>query len=129
MARAVHFEIHASDPQALMRFYGDLFGWTFNKWQGGDYWEIHTGPDGQPGIDGGLVPRRGPVADAHTGINAFVVTIDVENLDQVLARASHAKRASVAQPKMAVPGIGWLAYLRDPDGNMVGLMQRDPLAK
>jgi predicted enzyme related to lactoylglutathione lyase len=24
---------------------------------------------------------------------------------------------------MAVPGVGWLAYVKDPDGNLCGLMQ------
>jgi predicted enzyme related to lactoylglutathione lyase len=31
----------------------------------------------------------------------------------------------VAVPKMPVPGIGWLAYVRDPDGNIFGMMQAD----
>ena len=42
---AVHFEIQASNPQALIDYYSGLFGWSFNKWEGGDYWMIHTGPD------------------------------------------------------------------------------------
>jgi predicted enzyme related to lactoylglutathione lyase len=29
-------------------------------------------------------------------------------------------------PKMAVPGVGWLAYEKDPDGNICGIMQADP---
>ena len=35
---------------------------------------------------------------------------------------------SVAVPLSAVPGIGWLAYVKDPDGNILGLMQSDPAA-
>ncbi len=35
----------------------------------------------------------------------------------------------VALPKMAVPGVGWLAYCKDTDGNMFGVMQMDPSAK
>ena len=31
----VHFEIHASQPQALIDFYGELFGWTFAMAMGG----------------------------------------------------------------------------------------------
>jgi predicted enzyme related to lactoylglutathione lyase len=26
---------------------------------------------------------------------------------------------------MAIPGIGWLAYVKDPDGNIFGMMQMD----
>ena len=27
--RVVHFEIHADDLDAAMKFYGEVFGWTF----------------------------------------------------------------------------------------------------
>jgi predicted enzyme related to lactoylglutathione lyase len=30
---------------------------------------------------------------------------------------------------MAVPGVGWLAYCIDPEGNTFGLMERDPNAR
>jgi predicted enzyme related to lactoylglutathione lyase len=29
---------------------------------------------------------------------------------------------------MPVPGIGWLAYLKDTEGNVFGVMQPDPAA-
>ncbi len=124
MARAVHFEIHASNPQAVIAFYTTLFGWSFNKWDGGEYWMIHTGPDDQPGINGGLMPRRGDLPAAMAPVNAFVITVDVDDVDACVARAKSAG-GSVALPKMAVPGIGWLAYLKDPDGNIFGAMQTD----
>jgi uncharacterized protein len=127
MARAVHFEIHASNPPALIQFYSALFGWTFNKWEGGDYWMIHTGPDEQPGINGGLMPRRGPLPESQAAVNAFVITVDVDDIDSAVERGK-AAGASMALPKMPVPGIGWLAYLKDPDGNIFGMMQADTSA-
>lgn len=30
---------------------------------------------------------------------------------------------------MAIPGIGWLAYCTDPEGNTFGIMQNDPKAR
>ena len=30
-----------------------------------------------------------------------------------------------AVPKMAIPGMGWLAYCTDPEGNTFGIMQAD----
>ena len=54
MPRPVHFDITANVPQRLVNFYGELFGWKFEKWGGPmEYWLIRTG-DSQPGIDGGL---------------------------------------------------------------------------
>ncbi len=125
MSRAVHFEIQASNPAALMDFYAGLFGWTFNKWEGGEYWMIHTGPDHLPGINGGLLPRRGPLPDPAAAVNAFVITVDVDDIDASVARAQAGHAGSVCVPKMAVPGIGWLAYVKDPDGNIFGMMQAD----
>ena len=126
MSRAVHFEIQASNPQELIDYYTRLFGWSFNKWDGGEYWLIHTGPEDKPGINGGLLPRRGPVADAMAGVNAFVITVDVEDIDEALARAGEGGSGGVVcVPKMAVPGIGWLGYAKDPDGNIFGMMEAD----
>jgi uncharacterized protein len=130
MSRAVHFEIQASNPPTLIDYYGRLFGWTFNKWDGGEYWLIHTGPDEKPGINGGLLPRRGgPPADMAP-VNAFVITVDVEDIDAAIARAQSGEAAgTLCVPKMAVPGIGWLAYIKDPDGNIFGMMEADTEAK
>ena len=34
----------------------------------------------------------------------------------------------MAFPKMAIPGVGWLAYGKDTEGNIFGVMQTDPAA-
>lgn len=36
-----------------------------------------------------------------------------------------AARTAIAVEKFAIPGMGWTAYLRDPDGNVFGLHQGD----
>ncbi|HBY64577.1 MAG TPA: glyoxalase [Solibacterales bacterium] len=120
MPRPIHFELHAEDPQRAMRFYESVFGWKFESWPGPmPYWLITTGPDG-PGINGGLMNREaGPMT---------VNTLDVANLDEIVAKAT-AAGAQVAVPKMAIPGIGWLAYLLDTEGIVFGLMQNDPAAQ
>ena len=58
MNRPIHFEIHASDPERAITFYRELLGWQFTRWEGAwPYWLIKTGEPGQPGIDGGQMPR------------------------------------------------------------------------
>jgi predicted enzyme related to lactoylglutathione lyase len=128
MPRLVHFEIHASDPERLLAFYRTLFGWQFQKWSGPmEYWLITTGPGTEPGIDGGLLRRRGPTPTEGQPVNAFVCTVDVPSVDAALAAVAGAG-GSIALPKAAVPGVGWLAYLKDPEGNILGIMQADPTA-
>lgn len=48
-------------------------------------------------------------------------------LDETLA-ANDRLGGIVALPKMPVPGVGWLAYVKDPDGNILGLLEPDPAA-
>jgi uncharacterized protein len=128
MSRVVHFEIHATDPERLVSFYTALFGWTFQKWEGPmDYWMIRTGPAEERGIDGGLLRRHGDAPAAMQAVNAYVCTVGVASAESALARAQELG-ATVAMPVMAVPGIGWLSYTKDPDGNLFGMMQFDPSA-
>ena len=42
------------------------------------------------------------------------------------AQRAEAVTRMLALPKMAVPGVGWLAYVKDTEGNLFGLMQADP---
>ncbi len=129
MARVLHFEIHASDPERSIAFYRDLFSWEFNRWEGPwEYWLIRTGAADQPGIDGALVKRRGSAPAQGQPVNAFVCTVDVPDLDAALSRAT-ALGGGTAVERMPVPGIGWLAYIVDPDKNLLGVMQSDPTAR
>jgi hypothetical protein len=128
MPRVVHFEIQATDPEALCRFYTELFGWKFNRWGEAPYWLVETGPAGQPGINGGLLARNGPAPSEGQSVNAFVCTVEVPSVDEYFARAI-SLGGTVAVPKMPIPTVGWLAYVKDPNGNILGLMQPDPEAK
>ena len=126
MPRVVHFEVHAEDPERAIRFYSALFGWTFTHWAGPmDYWLITTGPDDQPGINGDMVRRMGAI-DGQA-VLAYVCTVDVASVDESLERAT-ALGGQVALPKMPIPGVGWLAYAKDTEGNIFGMMQADPAA-
>jgi predicted enzyme related to lactoylglutathione lyase len=122
MPRVVHFEIPADDPQRAVGFYEKVFGWKITRWEGPmEYWLISTGPEDEPGIDGGLARRESP----ETGVEN---TIDVDDVDAFVAKIeSHGGK--VLRPKSAVPGVGWLAYCQDTEGNRFGIMQSDPSAQ
>ena len=129
MPRPIHFEIHAADPDRAIAYYRALFGWKFDKWEGPmPYWLVTTGDDGTPGINGGLMQRMGGAPTDGAAVNAWVCTVDVESVDDMVARSS-AQGGTVAMPRMAVPGVGWLAYVKDPEGNILGLMQNDATAR
>lgn len=130
MSRVVHFEIQADDVERAKTFYAAVFGWSFDDYSsvaGSTYWGIVTGPQDEPGINGGLLPRpvRAPVSGQ--GTNAYVCTMGVGDYDQIEARILDAG-GQVALPKMALPGMAWQGYYLDTEGNTFGIHQPDPNA-
>ncbi len=122
MSRVVHFEIPADDPERSIKFYEEVFGWTIEKWDGPiEYWLIMTGPEDQPGIDGGMARRTDPEIGVEN-------TIEVADLDLSLTAVAD-NGGQVIRPKMAVPGVGYMAYIKDTEGNIFGLMESDLEAK
>jgi predicted enzyme related to lactoylglutathione lyase len=121
LPRVVHFDINAEKPEQLTKFYEKVFKWKFEKWKGPmDYWLITTGKD-EPGIDGGLTKRT--EGEANT-----VNTINVPSIDEYVEKIKE-NGGTIIMPKQAVPGVGWTAYFKDPEGNSFGLMEEDPIAK
>ena len=104
MPRLVHFEMNVKDIHKTISFYEDVFGWKFQKWKGPmDYWLIMTGDEREPGIDGGL---------------GYDIIKKIES-----------NGGEIVRPKHAVPRVGWLAYFKDSEGVISGIMQNDPNAK
>ena len=129
MPRPIHFEIQADDCERAIGFYRSVFDWQFNRWGEHKYWLIATGDKSQPGIDGGLMPRPVPGKPQEmAAVNCYVCTIDVPDVDAYVEKAVGAG-ATIALPKMAVPTVGWLAYCKDTEGNIFGMMQMDAAAK
>lgn len=126
MPRVIHFEIHADRPERAMRFYASVFGWQFTSLKGMpvEYWAVQTG-DAGPGIDGGLMARLTPLDGSS--VTAFVATIAVSNLDQYVMKVA-TSGGQLAVPKIAIRGIGWLAYCKDTEGNLFGMLQADAAA-
>ncbi|MDQ4046052.1 MAG: VOC family protein, partial [Actinomycetota bacterium] len=55
-------------------------------------------------------------------LTAPVITVDVEDIDATLKTVEQLG-GSVVRPKDAIPGMGFYAYFRDTEGNILGLWQ------
>jgi predicted enzyme related to lactoylglutathione lyase len=118
MPRIVHFEIPTDDPERASKFYNQVFDWNINKWDGPqDYWLAETGTNGEPGINGGLMRR---IPEFPTVTN----TIGVDSVDEYTRKITE-NGGTIVAPKMPIPGMGWLAYFKDTEGNTFGIMQPD----
>jgi predicted enzyme related to lactoylglutathione lyase len=121
--RVVHFDLTAANPDRAAKFYGQVFGWTFEKWTGPmEYWMVKTGTDKQPGINGGLSRRDGGAAAGTT------TTVDVPSVDEASAKITKSG-GKIIRPKAAIPGVGYFALCQDTEGNTFGIMQFDQKAK
>ncbi len=119
--RVTHFEIPCDDPQKTMRFFEKVFNWSFDQFGDQDYWFAKTGDDNTPGINGAIMKKRDPN-------QPITNSIQVENIDHTMTEIE-AAGGKIVVPKMPVPGMGWLSFFKDPDGNIHGVWQGDPGAK
>lgn len=121
MPRVVHFELAADDTTRAIQFYQNIFDWKFQQWgEDGGYWLIMTGEGPEQGINGGLARRAEP-NESTTNI------IDIPDLDEFVEKVT-AHGGKIVAPRTAVPGVGYLAYCQDTEGNTFGMMQRDAAA-
>lgn len=130
MNRVVHFEIHAKNMDLVQKFYVDVFGWEIKDYGPamGNYRGVMTGKDEAgamwKGIDGGMTERQGDLPLGGEPVNAFVCTIDVEDIDTIIAKVKEFG-GTIAIDKMEIPGgMGTLAYCKDPEGNIFGIIQQ-----
>ena len=119
--RVVHFEIPYEDGDRARAFYGEVFGWDLQAWPEGEYTLVTTGPTGESGaaepgfINGGMMKREAPFGSP-------VIVIAVDDIDASMATVERLGGTSVVA-KQPVGDMGWAAYFKDPDGNLMGLFQ------
>ncbi|MGZ9585689.1 VOC family protein [Paenibacillus marinisediminis] len=131
MGRLVHFEIHVDDMERAKKFYGEVFGWTFEDWSdyaGMPYFGAVTGDAKELGINGALMQRQGASPEPGQAMNGYACTMGVADYDSTEAKIlSHGGK--LAMPKYALPGMAWQGYYIDTEGNIFGIHQPDENAK
>src|SRR5690242_18663251 len=111
MSKIVHFEIPVDDAERATSFYRDVLSWQISRYGDEDYWLASCGGDQEPGANGALVRR----SEIH---RAPVVVAGVDNIDDALKRAEQAG-GEIAMGKQPIEGMGWAAYVRDTEGNLI----------
>jgi predicted enzyme related to lactoylglutathione lyase len=112
----VHIEISANDLEADAEYYSELFGWKFQQIPDMNYATFTA--EGGPG--GGL----NPVAD-YNPAGTVTVYVHTDDIDDTLNKAQKLGGKVVA-PKAEIPGVGWFAFISDPTGNKLAVLQPIP---
>ena len=118
----VHFEVPAKDMKRAQKFYSDVFGWQINEIPEDNYTMVGTTPSDENGmpkepgsINGGIGKKTGPLQNP-------VITIQVDSIEEAL-KTVQAHGGKLERKKMAVGNMGWAAYFKDTEGNVMGLFQ------
>lgn len=121
MNQVVHFEIPVDDMEAAKEFYS-IFGWDLMDMPEADYVGVRTTPvdenhtPKEPGaINGGMMKRTEEVRSP-------VVAIQVDSVDAFVEKVT-AKGGKLVMPKKEISGMGFYAYVADPEGNILGLWE------
>jgi predicted enzyme related to lactoylglutathione lyase len=117
--KVVHFTVPVDEPQRAITFYQQVFDWHVSESGPPGYWSVQSDPG--EGIDGGLCWRSD---DDPTPI----VYVQVDDIRAALTRTV-ASGGDVIGDRMPIPGTGWMARIRDPEGNIIGLFQGDQTAE
>jgi len=123
--RVMHFEVQADDLKRAKNFYEKVFDWKIEKMMTADpnnkdsmdYWGLTTGPDGTPGINGGMYQRPKDKANYM-----YYCTITVGDIDETIEMIKK-NGGKMKTEKMEIPKVGWFANAIDTEGNVFGLME------
>ncbi|OGJ61897.1 glyoxalase [Candidatus Peribacteria bacterium RIFCSPHIGHO2_02_FULL_53_20] len=121
----VHFELPVDDLARARAFYS-IFGWALQDWpmpDGSTYVGIHTTPIDEKtrlplevgAINGGMLLRNKEVQAPVFAINVSSIDEKVEQLLKV--------GGTVVKPKVDMMGMGFYAYVKDTEGNVIGLWE------
>lgn len=114
MGRIIHVELTSADPRKAAEFYRAAFGWQSEESPFAEGYLLAATGAGE-GIDAAIMSRE------HQE-QATIVWLRVDDLE-VRRTAVVAAGGSVVGEPQEIPGQGWVAYVRDPDGVLLGLRQ------
>ena len=122
--KVVHFEIPADNVERAKTFYKQAFGWDISQYPGMEYHMVNTAaidektrqPKEVGAINGGLTKRNNETN------KATVITVDVADIDAAL-KSIEKLGGKTIQKKQPVTDMGFTAYFKDTEGNIVGLWQ------
>ena len=115
-----HIEIPADDTGRATRFYGELFGWSFQEEISGfEGYHMFSTPVGEDGM-AGAIGKRGEMAPEK--VRNYVL---VDSIDETLAKIAQLG-GSVVEERHEVEGQGWYAVFTDSEGNELALWENPP---
>jgi uncharacterized protein len=110
-----HVELNTSDPEKAKAFYSQLFQWNLEDIPNpatptGSYTMINVGK----GTGGGIMKQ------VPGGPSGWLAYVEVEDIHAATQKAK-ALGGKIMKDVTEVPGMGWLSFIQDPTGAVLGL--------
>jgi predicted enzyme related to lactoylglutathione lyase len=108
----VHLELPAQDTERAQKFYEEVFGWKFRSMDGG--------------MDYRMTEEVQPVAaiyPSQEGERGPIVYFDTDDIEATIEKVRES--GGEADDKQPIPGMGWFARAKDPEGNPISFFQAD----
>jgi len=111
----IHVELNTSDPEKAKAFYSKLFRWNLEDVPNaavpdGSYTMIKVGE----GTGGGIMKQ------ILGGPSGWLAYVEVEDIHATTQKAKSLGGKIMKEP-FEVMGVGWLSYIQDPTGAVLGL--------
>jgi uncharacterized protein len=124
MNKVVHFEIPADDRDRVKKFYSEAFDWDLQDQAFGE--DVYTMAITSPldenymhkekgAINGGIYTRTSELPNP-------IIVISVPYIDEHIPKIE-AAGGKLVVPKGEVPEMGYYAYFKDSEGNLMGLWE------
>lgn len=122
MNKVTHFEFPWDDKERAVSFYQKVFGWKPFEWAEFGYTSWQTGEvdekmqPTEPGFINGGSGKRDPEMPYP------MFYIDVQDIDLIL-KTIEENGGTIVRGKTALGDMGFLAWFKDSEGNILGLSQ------
>lgn len=123
MNKVVHFEIPAENMSRAEAFYKEVFDWDIVSMPEMHYALVHSGPTDEQGmaqesgfINGGIMPRK-------EQFQSPIIIMHVESIETKIPEVV-AHGGSLVKEKMSIGEHGFVAYVKDTEGNVIGLWEK-----
>ncbi len=110
----IHTEIYASDHEKLGAWYAKVFGWKLQSFPDMNYTTGSMSDDAGGGVGFNDAKNGMPPGQIVPYIYSGQIEADVARL---------AENGAEINEIMEIPGVGKMCHFKDPDGNLLALMQ------
>lgn len=122
MDNVVHFEIPAEDTQRAAEFCKKAFGWQIDAVPEMKYTIVRTVE-----VDDKFMPKEsgainGGIMNRNSVVKSPVITINVKNIEEAAEKIKQ-NGGEVVMQKFKVGDMGYAAYFKDTEGNILGLWE------